>query len=86
VRYPLCHGYDEPSYVGSEYAGGDFREVAGGHRLQPSPASTYVVFWLRIDPGFHVPGAIAKMLGRGVMGMSLSDVKTRFEAVGHGSQ
>jgi ribosome-associated toxin RatA of RatAB toxin-antitoxin module len=86
VRYRLCHSYDEPSYVGSEYAGGDFREFAGDYRLQPSPAGTHVVFSLRIDPGFHVPGAIAKMLGQSVMGKSLSDVKTRVEAVSHGSQ
>jgi ribosome-associated toxin RatA of RatAB toxin-antitoxin module len=86
VRYRLRHVYDEPGYIGSEYAGGDFRDFVGEYRFDPRPGGCHVVFSLRIDPGFRVPGAIARMLAQTVMGKSLGDVKRRVEEVSDGPQ
>src|SRR5438270_5007493 len=77
VRYRLRHIYDEPGWIGSEYDGGDFRDFAGEYRFTPSGEMTHVVFSLRIDPGFRVPGPITKMLRQAVMGKSLQDLKGR---------
>lgn len=86
VRYRLRHSYEEPIGIGSEYLGGDFREFAGDYRFSPRRSRTEVSFSLRIDPGFRVPGAVARMLGQAVMGKSLQDLKGRVEEVSRGSK
>lgn len=84
VRYRLRHIYDEPSSIGSEYLDGDFKQFAGDYRFSAQNGSTDVEFSLRIDPGFSIPGRIAKMLGQAVMGKSLKDLKARVETVAGG--
>jgi ribosome-associated toxin RatA of RatAB toxin-antitoxin module len=86
VRYRLRHLYDAPRWIGSEYAGGDFRDFAGDYRFEERSRGTHVEFGLRIDPGFRVPAPITTMLGRVVMEQSLRDVRERVEAVSHGAQ
>lgn len=85
VRYRLAHRYDEPSFIGSDYLGGDFRDFAGDYRFEPEDGGTRVTFHLRIDPGLRVPGPIARMLNEAVMGRALQDLKRRVEKVSHGS-
>jgi ribosome-associated toxin RatA of RatAB toxin-antitoxin module len=85
VRYRLAHTYDAPSFIGSVYLGGDFRDFAGDYRLQPSATGTRVIFHLRIDPGLRIPRPIARMLNEAVMGRALQDLKRRVEAVSRGA-
>lgn len=85
VRYRLAHTYQEPSSIGSEYLGGDFREFAGDYHFDAQGDGTKVTFHLRIDPGLRVPGRVAKMLNEAVMGRALQDLKRRVESVGHGA-
>jgi ribosome-associated toxin RatA of RatAB toxin-antitoxin module len=86
VRYRLRHVYDEPTSIGSEYLDGDFKQFAGDYRFTSHNGTTDVQFRLRIDPGFTVPGRIARMLGQAVMGKSLKDLKARVEEVAGGAQ
>jgi ribosome-associated toxin RatA of RatAB toxin-antitoxin module len=86
VRYRLRHIYDEPTSIGSEYVAGDFKQFAGDYRFTARNGGTDVEFSLRIDPGFTVPGRIARMLGQAVMGKSLQDLKARVEEVADGAQ
>ena len=86
VRYRLRHTYDEPRSIGSEYLEGDFKQFAGDYEFTDHDGVTDVEFRLRIDPGFSVPGRIARMLGQAVMGKSLQDVKARVEEVAGGAQ
>ncbi|MBV8957056.1 MAG: SRPBCC family protein [Solirubrobacterales bacterium] len=86
VRYQLRHLYHEPNWIGSEYVKGDFKDFAGDYRFRPQADRTHVNFSLRIDPGFKVPGAIARMLGQAVMGKSLQDLKRRVEEAPRGPQ
>jgi ribosome-associated toxin RatA of RatAB toxin-antitoxin module len=86
VRYRLRHLYEEPSWIGSEYDGGDFKEFGGDYRFTERGEQTEVVFRLRIDPGFRVPGRITNMLGQAVMGKSLQDLKSRVEGLVRGAQ
>ena len=79
VRYRLWHLYDEPSWVGSEYLSGDFRCFEGDYALTDTGGSTHVELRLRIDPGLRVPGRVAKMLNKAVMGRALEDLKKRVE-------
>lgn len=85
VRYTVRHLYDEPEWIGSEYLNGDFREFTGDYRFTPRNGQTLVKFTLKIDPGFRVPGPIARMLGPYVMGKSLQDLKRRVEEVAGGA-
>lgn len=86
VRYRLRHTYDEPTEIGSEYLGGDFREFAGQYRFDGGGGQTAITLTLKIDPGFKLPGPVVRMLGPTVMGKSLQDVKHRVEEVAGGSQ
>jgi ribosome-associated toxin RatA of RatAB toxin-antitoxin module len=86
VRYRLRHFYDEPTSIGSEYLEGDFKEFTGGYRFSEQDGATDVEFTLKIDPGFSVPGRVARMLGQAVMGKSLQDLKARVEEVAGGAQ
>lgn len=86
VRYQLRHLYEAPTRIGSRYVKGDFRDFAGNYELRPRDGTTKVRFELTIDPGFRVPGPVAKMLGQAVMGKSLQDLKRRVEEVAGGPQ
>jgi ribosome-associated toxin RatA of RatAB toxin-antitoxin module len=86
VRYRLRHFYDEPASIGSEYLEGDFKQFAGDYRLRAEDGGTDVEFSLKIDPGFTVPGRVARMLGQAVMGKSLQDLRARVEEVAGGAQ
>jgi ribosome-associated toxin RatA of RatAB toxin-antitoxin module len=86
VRYRLRHFYDEPTSIGSEYLEGDFKQFSGDYRFSPNDSATEVEFTLKIDPGFSVPGRIARMLAQAVMGKSLQDVKARAEKVARGAK
>jgi ribosome-associated toxin RatA of RatAB toxin-antitoxin module len=84
VRYRLRHTYDEPTWIGSEYVQGDFKNFAGDYRFTDQGGRTGVRFELTIDPGFRVPGPVTRMLGPAVMGKSLQDLKRRVEELVRG--
>jgi ribosome-associated toxin RatA of RatAB toxin-antitoxin module len=79
VRYRVRHLYERPAWVGSEYLGGDFRCFEGDYRFTEQDEGTEVRFHLRIDPGFRVPGRVARMLNEFVMGQALTDLRRRVE-------
>jgi ribosome-associated toxin RatA of RatAB toxin-antitoxin module len=81
VRYRLRQCYRRPSWIGSRYLGGDFRHFDGEYELAERGAMTHVTFHLRIDPGLHVPGRVARMLNENVMGRALQDLKRRTESL-----
>ena len=84
VRYRVRHMYDEPTWIGSEYVDGDFKNFAGDYRFSEEGGGTAVRFELTIDPGFRVPGPVTRMLGPAVMGKSLQDLKRRVEELVRG--
>jgi len=86
VRFRLRHRYDEPGWIGSEYAGGDFKDFGGEYRFERVDGQTRATFRLRIDPGFRVPGPVARMLRQAVMARSLQDLKQRVEETSDGSK
>ncbi len=86
VRYRLRHLYEEPTWIGSEYVDGDFKDFSGDYRFAKQNGHTHVTFHLRIDPGFRVPGPVVRMLGPAVMGRSLGDLKGRVQEVTRGTQ
>src|ERR687893_3020972 len=59
VRYRLRQVYEEPVRLGSEYLGGDFRDLSGEWRFVAlGEDRTRVELDLRIDPGRFVPGPV----------------------------
>src|SRR3954447_2374228 len=80
VRYRLRQVYDEPSRVGCEYLGGDFRDFSGEWRFLAIPSGTRVELDLHIDPGRFVPGPLRGALSQVVMGRALDDLKRHLEA------
>jgi len=79
VRYRLRQVYDPPERLGSEYAGGDFRDLSGEWRFIPvdGGARTRVELDLRIDPGRFVPGPLRGAISDAVMKRSLRDLEAR---------
>jgi ribosome-associated toxin RatA of RatAB toxin-antitoxin module len=79
VRYRLRQAYDEPTRIGSEYLGGDFRDFAGEWRfVDLGDGRTRAELDLRIDPGRFVPGPVRAAIADAVMRRSLADLKRRF--------
>ena len=76
VRYRLRQVYDEPRRLGSEYLGGDFRDLSGEWRFIPlEDGRTRVELDLRIDPGRFVPGPLRSAISDAVMKRSLRDLE-----------
>jgi ribosome-associated toxin RatA of RatAB toxin-antitoxin module len=76
VRYRLRQVYDEPTRIGSEYLGGDFRDFAGEWRFVALDGGrTRAELDLRIDPGRFVPGPVRTAIADAVMRRSLADLK-----------
>jgi ribosome-associated toxin RatA of RatAB toxin-antitoxin module len=79
VRYRLRQVYDEPHRLGSEYLGGDFRDMGGEWRFRPLPGGrTLAELDLMIDPGRFVPGPVRGLIAEAVMRRSLADLKAHF--------
>jgi ribosome-associated toxin RatA of RatAB toxin-antitoxin module len=79
VRYRLRQIYDAPHRLGSEYLGGDFRDMGGEWRFRPLPGGrTLAELDLAIDPGRFVPGPVRGLIAEAVMRRSLADLKARF--------
>ena len=75
VRYRLRQIYDEPDRLGSEYLGGDFRDLSGEWRFVPVDGGrTRVELDLRIDPGRLVPRPIRAAISDAVMRRALRDL------------
>lgn len=85
VRYRLRQCYERPTWIGSDYLGGDFRCFEGDYRLEARDGGTEVRFHLRIDPGLRLPGRVVRMLNEAVMGRALQDLKRQVEIVSHGA-
>ncbi len=80
VRYRLRQVYDEPSRLGSEYLGGDFRDFSGEWRfIALDGGRTRAELDLHIDPGRFVPGPIRNAIADAVMRRALSDLKRHLE-------
>ncbi len=80
VRYRLRQIYDEPSRVGSEYLGGDFRDFAGEWRFQALDGGrTRAELDLRIDPGRFVPRVVRSAIADAVMRRAVRDLKDHVE-------
>jgi ribosome-associated toxin RatA of RatAB toxin-antitoxin module len=81
VRYTLRQVHDEPSRLGCEYLGGDFRDFSGEWRFKPRDggAATHVELDLRVDPGRFVPGPVRSAISDAVMRRALGDLKRHLE-------
>jgi ribosome-associated toxin RatA of RatAB toxin-antitoxin module len=80
VTYRLRHSYDRPNRIGSEYLEGDFACFEGDWLFERNGDDrTEARLSLRIDPGFPVPGRVAKMLNRRVLKSSVEDLRKRLE-------
>jgi ribosome-associated toxin RatA of RatAB toxin-antitoxin module len=80
VRYRLRQIYDEPDRLGSEYLGGDFRDLSGEWRfIALDGGRTRAELDLRIDPGRLVPGPVRNAISDAVMRRSLRDLAAEVE-------
>ena len=80
VRYRLRQIYDEPDRLGSEYLGGDFRDLSGEWRFVGLDGGrTRVELDLRIDPGRFVPGPVRAAISDAVMRRALRDLAAEVE-------
>jgi ribosome-associated toxin RatA of RatAB toxin-antitoxin module len=80
VRYRLRHVHDPPHRLGSEYLGGDFRDLSGEWRFLARPGgATCVQLDMTIDPGRFVPGPLRRVIADAVLRRSLEDLRRHLE-------
>ncbi len=81
ISYRLEYSYEEPSWIGCRYLGGDLKDLNAEYTFEDrGDGTTLATFSLRVDPGTWVPGKVADMLGDQVMKRSLEDLKRHVEA------
>lgn len=79
ATYRLRHAYKRPTRIDSVYLGGDFACLEGAWTFSPSEGATCARLALRLDPGFRVPGRIARMVNDKVLKASVEDLRGRLE-------
>jgi ribosome-associated toxin RatA of RatAB toxin-antitoxin module len=79
ATYRLRHDYARPERIDSTYLGGDFACFEGGWVFAEARGATRARLALRIDPGFRVPGRIAKMVNDRVLKASVENLRQRLE-------
>jgi len=80
VRYRLRQIHEPPTRLGSEYLGGDFRDMSGEWRfVSLGDGRTRAELDLNIDPGRFVLGPVRSAISDAVMRRALRDLKAHLE-------
>lgn len=84
ITYVLRYSYDFPhriSWVAEP--GDDIREMEGSYDFEGlEEGGTAVVYALRADPAFLIPGFLRRQVEKQIVGTALRGLKKRVEAVG----
>ncbi|MDH4116396.1 MAG: SRPBCC family protein [Acidimicrobiia bacterium] len=83
IAYTLVYTYDEPSSISwSAEPGDDLKSLEGSYRFSPlEDGRTEVVYALRAEPGFTIPGFLRRQVEKQIVGTALRGLRERVEKV-----
>lgn len=83
ITYTLRYSYEEPDSISWEAEPGpDIKEMKGSYQFKQIEAGTEVVYALRVELGFKLPGFVRRQAERQIVGVALRGLKKRAEAGG----
>lgn len=83
IGYTLVYSYDEPATITWEAEPGpDIKEMEGSYTFNPLDSGrTEVVYALRAEPAFSIPGFLRKQVEKQIVGTALRGLRSRVEEV-----
>ncbi len=82
ISYELVYEHDAPSFMSwSAIPGADIKMMEGSYELTPGEDTTTVVYALKVDPAFPVPGFIRRQAEKTLVNIALRGLKQRAEEV-----
>lgn len=81
ITYTLVYSYDEPDSMSWEAEpSSDITEMKGSYQFKEIESGTEVVYALRVELGFKLPGFVRRQAERQIVGVALRGLKKRAEA------
>ena len=84
ITYTLVYSYDEPSSMRWEAEPGpDLKELEGSYVFsEVADGRTEVVYGLKADPSFTIPGFLRRQAEKQLVGTALRGLRKRVESLG----
>ena len=81
ITYTLVYEYAEPESIAWEAEPSpDIKEMKGSYTFKPIDSGTEVVYALRVELGFKLPGFVRRQAERQIVGVALRGLKKRAES------
>ncbi|HSL27377.1 MAG TPA: SRPBCC family protein [Acidimicrobiia bacterium] len=86
ITYTLIYSYDEPNeMVWEAEPGPDLKELEGSYVFREvGEGRTEVVYGLKVEPAFTIPGFLRKQAEKQLVGTALRGLRKRVEQLGPG--
>jgi uncharacterized membrane protein len=83
IEYTLVYDYDPPTSISwTAEPGPDITEMEGSYEFIELDEGTQVVYALRAEPAFKIPGFLRKQVEKQIIGTALRGLRKRVEVVG----
>lgn len=80
ITYELQYEHDDPNLMSwSAVPGSDIKMMQGSYELTEADGMTTVVYALKVDPAFSVPGFIRRQAEKTLVNIALRGLKNRVE-------
>lgn len=80
ITYELVYGYDEPRRISwSAVPGDDIRAMEGYYEFRPRNGGTEIVYALRVEPAFVIPGFLRRQAEKQIVQAALRGLRLRAE-------
>jgi uncharacterized membrane protein len=86
ITYTLIYSYDEPNeMIWEAEPGPDLKELEGSYVFREvGEGRTEVVYGLKVEPSFTIPGFLRKQAEKQLVGTALRGLRKRVEQLGPG--
>lgn len=86
ITYELVYEYDEPHRISwTAVPGDDIREMEGHYEFRERDGATEIVYALRVEPAFVVPGFLRRQAEKQIVQAALRGLRRRAEEQATGS-
>ncbi len=82
ISYTLAYEYEPPHRMTwSAEPGPDIKELEGSYEFNETDSGTEVVYALRAEPAFKIPGFLRKQVEKQIVGTALRGLRKRVETL-----